>query len=86
MKRTSSPFDNIRLIKFAETCEVLDISPWTLKEWIKKGLFPPPLYLTPTSPGTFRVRDIAHHLEKRRRGRRVKQQPRGALKRKEASK
>jgi predicted DNA-binding transcriptional regulator AlpA len=72
-------FDDIRLISFAEACEALNISSWTLDRWIRRGLFPAPIHLTPTSPRQFRVRDIAAHIDKRRRGRRVKQQPRGAV-------
>lgn len=78
----SSPraFDDIRCVSFAEVCETLGVSPWTLNRWIKGGQFPSPIYLTPTSPAKFRVRDIAAFLDKRRRGRRVKQAPRGMIK------
>jgi hypothetical protein len=78
---TRQPFYDIRLISFAECCEVLNVSSWTLGRWVAAGKFPAPLHLTPTSPRQFRVRDIAHFLDKRRRGRRVKPAPRGALKR-----
>jgi predicted DNA-binding transcriptional regulator AlpA len=72
-------FDDVRLMSFAEVCEALGVCKWTLERWIKRGLFPAPIHLTPTSPRMFRVRDIAHHLDKRRRSRRVKQSPRGAI-------
>jgi predicted DNA-binding transcriptional regulator AlpA len=72
-------FDDIRLMSFSEACEALGVCKWTLDRWVRRGLFPSPIHLTPTSPRQFRVRDIAHHLDKRRRGRRVKQQPRGAV-------
>ncbi len=77
---SQTTIDEIRCLSFAEVCDTLGISAWTLHRWIKRGLFPSPIYLTPTSPAKFRVRDIAAHLDKRRRGRRVKQQPRGMIK------
>jgi predicted site-specific integrase-resolvase len=72
--------DDLRLISFSVVCDTLNICSWTLHRWIKRGLFPAPIHLTPTSPAKFRVRDIEAHLEKRRRGRRVKRAPRGVLK------
>ena len=76
---TSREFNDIRLISFAEACEILGVCKWTLDRWVTRGLFPQPIHLTPTSPRMFRVRDIAAHLDKRRRGRRVKPEPRGAV-------
>jgi predicted DNA-binding transcriptional regulator AlpA len=81
MSSESSPrqFDDIRLVSFAETCELLGISKDTLKRWVAQGMFPAPIALTPASPQKFRVRDIEHHLDKRRRGRRQKREPRGII-------
>jgi predicted DNA-binding transcriptional regulator AlpA len=76
-----SVVDDIKLIRFTEVAEALGVSTWTLGRWIRRGEFPPPIYLTTASgPGVFRIKDIAAFLDKRRRARRVKPKLRGALK------
>jgi hypothetical protein len=77
---STRPVTDITLIQKVGLCRQLDVSGWTLDRWIKQGLFPPPFYVTPSSPATWRMRVIAAFLEKRRRARRVKPKPRGALK------
>jgi predicted DNA-binding transcriptional regulator AlpA len=76
---TPNAFHDVRLIKFAEAAEVLGVSRDTLKRWVRLKQFPAPLHLTPRGIAMFRLRDISHFLDKRRRGRRVKQAPRGAI-------
>jgi predicted DNA-binding transcriptional regulator AlpA len=74
------PFTDISLIRLAELVVQLGVSSWTLGRWVKAGIFPPPIYLTPKSPAVWRVRDITAFIEKRRRSRRAKPLLRGALK------
>jgi predicted DNA-binding transcriptional regulator AlpA len=70
----------ITVLRKAAVCEALAISPWTLDRWIRRGLFPSPTFLTPTSNvAVWRLSEIAAFLDKRRRARRVKQL-RGAMK------
>jgi predicted DNA-binding transcriptional regulator AlpA len=81
-KHAPSPsvVDDIKLIRFTEVAEALGVSTWTLGRWIRRGEFPPPLYLTTASgPGVFRIKDIASFLDKRRRARRVKPRARGMM-------
>jgi predicted DNA-binding transcriptional regulator AlpA len=64
---------SISVLRRAEVCEALNISTWSLDRWIRRGLFPAPIFLTPTSNvGVWRLRDIENFLDKRRRARRVK--------------
>jgi predicted DNA-binding transcriptional regulator AlpA len=74
----NSTSDDIRLIRFADLCEVLGVSSWTLNRWIKSGKFLQPLYLTASSPAMFRIADVRAFLDKRRRARRTKPVLRGA--------
>src|SRR5262249_55056934 len=74
-----SRYADIALIDAADLCEVLSISPWTLAEWIKRGLIPPPFTMTPNSPRKWRVADIGAVIAKRKRAR-GKRELRGAVK------
>jgi predicted DNA-binding transcriptional regulator AlpA len=70
---------SVTLLRRAEVVEALNVSVWTLDRWIRQGLFPAPLFLTPTSNvAVWRLRDVENFLEKRRRARRVKRR-RGML-------
>lgn len=72
----------ITVLRRAEVCEALNVSTWTLDRWIRQGSFPPPMYLTPDSNvAVWRTTVIEAFLEKRRRARRVKPEPRGMFKR-----
>jgi predicted DNA-binding transcriptional regulator AlpA len=53
---------------------------WTLDRWVKAGKFPPPLFMQDGTPAVWRLRDIEAFLDKRRRSRRVRPEPRGSLK------
>jgi hypothetical protein len=75
-----SRYADIALIDATDLCEVLSISLWTLNDWVDRALIPPPFAMTPNSPRQWRVKDIAGHIEKRKRSRRAKQKPRGAVK------
>jgi predicted DNA-binding transcriptional regulator AlpA len=71
----------LAVVRKKEAAKLLATSIWSLDRWVKRGQFPPPLFLTPGSPAVWRVRDIAAFLEKRRRARRQRRAPRGMLKR-----
>jgi predicted site-specific integrase-resolvase len=79
-------YADIALIDATDLCEVLSVSHWTLGQWVQRGLIPAPLAMTPGSPRQWRVKDIAAHIEKRKRSRRRKQAPRGALRKRIARK
>jgi predicted DNA-binding transcriptional regulator AlpA len=79
-ERATRANDDIRLLSFGDVCDLLNVSAYTLNKWIRQGVFPQPIYMTPTSPRQFRYRDIANHLEKRRRSRPAKREPRGVIK------
>jgi predicted DNA-binding transcriptional regulator AlpA len=69
--------DSIRLIRLAPLCELLGISPWTLRRWISTGQFPRPFRATAESPDMWRLRDIEAWVEKAKR-RRLRKPLRGA--------
>jgi predicted DNA-binding transcriptional regulator AlpA len=76
-KPTGALLASITVIDRAAVCAAFGIHSDTLNRWIQRGEFPPPIFLTPSSNvGVWRVRDLEAHLEKRRRGRRVRK-PRG---------
>jgi predicted DNA-binding transcriptional regulator AlpA len=77
---TNQPVTNITLMRLSELVVQLGVSSWTINRWIKAGTFPRPIYMTPASPAVWRVREIEAFLDKRRRSRREKPKPRGALK------
>jgi predicted DNA-binding transcriptional regulator AlpA len=68
----------IAVLRKSQVCAALAVSTWTLDRWIRQGLFPPPLFLTPSSNvGVWKLGVVADFLEKRRRARRVKPKPKG---------
>ena len=72
-KRAGVPA-SVSVLRRADVCEALAVSMWTLDRWIRQGLFPRPLYMTPASSvAVWRLRDIENFLDKRCRARRVKQ-------------
>jgi predicted DNA-binding transcriptional regulator AlpA len=72
-------YSDLALINATDLCEVLGVSHWTLDQWVERGLIPRPLAMTPGSPRQWRVVDVSNHIQKRKRSRRPKQKPRGAV-------
>ena len=58
------------LMRKTEVAALLGISPWTVEEWVRRGIIPPPIYMTDGSPGQWRVRDIEAAIDRGRRRRR----------------
>jgi predicted DNA-binding transcriptional regulator AlpA len=76
--RAEAATSSIAVLRRVDVCEALGVSTWTLDRWVRQGLFPSPIFLTPASNvGMWRLRDVESFLEKRRRARRVKPKPRG---------
>jgi predicted DNA-binding transcriptional regulator AlpA len=67
------------LLRKIEVANVLGVSVWTIPRWIKRGIFPRPIYVTRDSPARWRRRDVEAFIEKRRTARR-KPLKRGHLK------
>lgn len=74
MTQDTTDFD---LIAAKPLCKRLNISPWTLNDWVAKGLFPPPIVIVPGSPRRWQVKVVEGWIAKKRRGRPGKQKPRG---------
>jgi predicted DNA-binding transcriptional regulator AlpA len=70
----------IGVLRKVDVATRLAVSTWTIDRWVAQGKFPPPIYLQPGSPATWRVRDIEAFLDKCRRARRPKRAPRGMIK------
>ena len=73
----------IDLIKKRDLAKRLAVSPWTIDEWVRKGKFPPPIYVMPGAPARWRVKDVEAWLAKCRRSR-AKQTPRGMFRKAQA--
>jgi predicted DNA-binding transcriptional regulator AlpA len=56
-ERATRANDDIRLLSFGDVCDLLNVSAYTLNKWIRQGVFPQPIYMTPTSPRQFRYRE-----------------------------
>jgi predicted DNA-binding transcriptional regulator AlpA len=78
-KQKADP-DRLRLLRRTDVCEMLGISSWTLGRWIRRSIFPKPLYITNDSPARWRSIDIENWLAKKAHSRRVRPEPRGSLK------
>ena len=74
-----SRYADIALIDATDLCEVLGVSAWTLGEWVKRSVIPAPFSMVPGGPRQWRVADIASLQQKRKRSRRPRQEPRGAV-------
>jgi hypothetical protein len=57
----------------------LDVSPWTVLRWVKRGAFPPPIYLTDFAQPRWSVRTVEAFLL-RRATKRHRPDHRGAVK------
>ena len=68
------------MLRKIEVARRLRISVYSLDRWVKDHKFPPPIYLQPGSPATWRARDVEAFIEKRRVARRVQPKVRGMLK------
>lgn len=69
----------VALLSGAQTARFLNVSTRTLSRWVVQGIFPKPVYLTPTSPAKWRVRDLENWIEKRAAARHPRPALRGAL-------
>jgi len=78
--QAQEPAHQLAMVGKKELAHQLSVSIWTLDRWIRTGQFPKPIQVTPTSPYSWRVKDVEAFLEKRRRARRVRINRGGCLK------
>jgi len=71
---------DIAVIEIKPLAVLVNKTPWTIRRWVKAGLFPRPFQIVPGSPDVWLLRDVEAHLEKRRFARRVKRPLQGQLK------
>jgi predicted DNA-binding transcriptional regulator AlpA len=58
--------DPLALIRKAELAKLLDVNPWTIDNWRKRGLIPQPICLSPQIVA-WRRSDVDHWLRDRER-------------------
>jgi hypothetical protein len=59
----------------------LNISPWTLDAWVRRGVVPRPITMVVGGPQCWKPADILAAIEKAKRARRPPRPPRGRLRR-----
>ena len=62
--------DALRLLRANEVSNLLGVSVWTIGNWVRRGLFPKPVFCNDHSPARFRFRDVEAWLTKRQTARR----------------
>jgi hypothetical protein len=72
--------NELALISKAELAQNFSVSTWTITNWVKHGLFPPPFSPVDGGPARWRIKDILAHINKRKLSRK-KRRHRGAVKR-----
>jgi hypothetical protein len=66
---------SIVLLDLSHIALAFDTCEDTVRAWVRKGEFPPPIYPTPSSNvGKWTLATVEAHLAKRQRGRRVRKQ------------
>lgn len=71
--------DAIRLLDRRQVAEAVGRSPDTLDDWVRKGLFPPPLQASAGTRKQWRLTVVRDWIEKRARTRYQKPSRRGRL-------
>ena len=69
------------LWKKSEAAYQLGVTTWTIDRWLREGSFPKPVYLRKGGQPKWRMEDLRAFIEKRRRSRAPKSEPRGAASR-----
>jgi len=73
------------LIRLREVARRLDRAPDTIREWVRRGLFPQPIRAVPGGPLQWRPSTISDWIDKRARSRTPKPPAKGRLRRGNAS-
>jgi predicted DNA-binding transcriptional regulator AlpA len=68
------------LLRREQVAKYLSYSIWSIDRLVKESRLPRPFRLTPNGPAMWRKADIDAHIDKCRRSRRPRPEPRGALK------
>jgi predicted DNA-binding transcriptional regulator AlpA len=64
-ERADSAFASIQLIRKRPLARLLGVNSWTVDRWRKKGTFPRPIWLSPTTP-VWKLSDVEKWLDERK--------------------
>ena len=67
------------LLRKIEVAQRLGCSTWSVDRWVRIGLFPKPIFLTPNAPARWKVSDIDAWVDKRKVSRHPRRKVRGVL-------